>query len=56
MVTFRDFPGGPVVETLRSSTGGIGLILGRELRFYMLHGQKTNIYKKSNVVTNSKDF
>ena len=45
-----------MVETLRSSTGGIGLILGRELRFYMLHGQKTNIYKKSNVVTNSKDF
>ena len=44
MVTSRDFPGGPAVKTLPSSTGGIGLILGGELRFYMLHGQKAKIY------------
>ena len=36
-----NFPGGPVVKTLPSNTGGAGPIPGRELRSHMPCGQKT---------------
>ena len=37
----RDFPGGPVVETLPSNAGGTGSIPVGVLRSHMPHGQKT---------------
>ena len=37
-----DFPGGPVVKTLPSDAGDVGLIPGRGTKFHMPHGQNQN--------------
>ena len=55
-VLTRDFPGGPVVKTLPSSTGGAGSIPGRGAKIPRASRPKKqkNIKKKrSNIVTNS---
>ena len=53
----RDFPGGPVVKTLPSNSGGEGSIPGRELRFHM-PGAKIlkNIKQKQYCNRFNKDF
>ena len=35
-----DLPGGPVVKTLPSNAGGVGLISGQGAKIHMPHGQK----------------
>ena len=50
---FRDFPGGPVVETLPANAGIVGSVPDRELRSLMPLNQKTETYNGGNIVTNS---
>ena len=49
-----DFPGGPVVKTSPSNTGGEGSIPGGELRSHMVRGQK--IKQKQYCNKFNKDF
>ena len=41
-----DFPGGPVVKTLPSSAGVVGLIPGQGVRCHMPRGQKDQNIKQ----------
>ena len=48
----RDFPGGPMVKTLPSNAGGVGMI--PHLRAKILHASwpKSQNINRSNIVTN----
>ena len=48
-----DFPGGPVVKTLPSSAGGVGLIPGQGAKIPQASWPKSNVNSRSNIVTNS---
>ena len=51
----RDFPDSPVVKTLPSSEGGVGLIPGRGVKIsQVLKAKNQNIKYRSNIVTNLK--
>ena len=54
----RDFPGGPVIKTSPSSTGGVGSIPGWGVKIPHASWPKNqNITNSSNIVTNSiEDF
>ena len=53
----RDFPGGPVVETLPSNAGGVGLIPGRGTKIPHASGPKNqNIKQKQYCNKFNKDF
>ena len=53
----RDFPGGPVVKTLRSNAGGMGLIPDWGTQIPYAPGQKTNtVRQKQSCNKFNKDF
>ena len=52
-VKWRDFPGGPVVETLLQCRGVQVWCLLEELRSHMPRGQKTKTWNKNSIITNS---
>ena len=42
----KDFPGSPVIKTLPSNAGGMGLIPGQGKSFHMLQGMVKNLNNK----------
>ena len=46
----RDFPGGPVVKTSPSNTGGAGSVPGQGAK--ILHASRPKNQNRSNIVTN----
>ena len=49
----RDFPGGPVVKTLPSNSGGAGSIPGQGAKIPHASQTKSKAESRSNIVTNS---
>ena len=49
----RDFPGIPVVKTLPSNVGAVGLISAQRAKIPQPCGQKSKTQHRSNIVTNS---
>ena len=47
LITFRDFPGGPLVKTLPYNAGGVGLISGQGAKLlHTLWPKNQNIKQK----------